>query len=372
METALNLRPLLSQKCVILTGGRDKLGNILIQFPFDSQLEKLSSDDLQNVILYLASIPNNQKKNFVFVVDMRGRKYESVKPILKILQNLQENYQYYIHHVFIIKPDTFWQKQKTSFASSKYNFDHSLISLEQLPKYFDANQLTQDLDGVLPYNNEQWIEFRMKLENYLNQANELLLRFNSLQMELSSFDQPDTKEACQEAILNHASTKQRVFNMNIDQLTNEARYLLKMLIGPENHNIDLLIAPGGTRDSGYSGEPDRLSGDHFNEANKIREPMEQLRVARQKIQNLWGQKKMKLEQCLQLRNFEQDCCQMMEWLNYNNKCVLMNYTDIGQSYAGALDLLQKHEQFHKNCFVGFLWVSGFSTTLYRFITHYNY
>jgi hypothetical protein len=34
---------------------------------------------------------------------MRGRKYESAKPILKILQNLKENYQYYIHHVFIIK-----------------------------------------------------------------------------------------------------------------------------------------------------------------------------------------------------------------------------------------------------------------------------
>jgi hypothetical protein len=42
---------------------------------------------------------------------------------------------------------------------------------------------------------------------------------------------------------------------------------------------------------------------------------------------------------------------MMEWLNYNNKCVLMNYTDIGQSYSSAYELLQKHEQFHKNCFV---------------------
>ena len=69
-------------------GGRDKLGNTLIQFPYDSQLEKLVGDDLQNIILYLASIPS-QKKNFVFVIDMRGRKYESVKPILKILQNLQ-------------------------------------------------------------------------------------------------------------------------------------------------------------------------------------------------------------------------------------------------------------------------------------------
>ncbi len=58
---------------------------------------------------------------------MRGRKYESVKPVLKILQYLQDNYQYYIHHVFIIKPDTFWQKQKTSFASSKYSFDVRFI-----------------------------------------------------------------------------------------------------------------------------------------------------------------------------------------------------------------------------------------------------
>lgn len=42
---------------------------------------------------------------------------------------------------------------------------------------------------------------------------------------------------------------------------------------------------------------------------------------------------------------------MMDWLSYNNKSVLMNYTDIGQSYASAFELLQKHEQFHKNCFV---------------------
>lgn len=71
---------------------------------------------------------------------MRNRKYDDVKPILKIIQNLQvklkfkkmfiifkfdlkENFNYQINHVFIIKPDNFWQKQKTSFASSKYSFE---------------------------------------------------------------------------------------------------------------------------------------------------------------------------------------------------------------------------------------------------------
>ena len=112
-----------------------------------------------------------------------------------------------------------------------------------------------------------------------------------MQNELSSFDQPDNKEACQEAILAHSTTKQRVFSMNIEHLINEAKMLLKILTGHEN-NIEILLAPGGTRDSGYSGsESEKLSCDYFNEAGKIKEPMEQLRVAKQKVQNLWQQKR---------------------------------------------------------------------------------
>jgi kalirin len=144
----------------------------------------------------------------------------------------------------------------------------------------------------------------------LAQANEFLTKFNNLQIELSSFDQPDTKEACQEAILTHSNTKQRIFGLSIDQLINEARYLLKILVGHESNEI--LLAPGGTRDSGYSGsESEKFSCDYFNEAGKIKDHMEQLRIGKQKIQNLWQQKKLKLEQCLQLRIFEQDCSQVI-------------------------------------------------------------
>ena len=44
---------------------------------------------------------------------------------------------------------------------------------------------------------------------------------------------------------------------------------------------------------------------------------------------------------------------MSEWLIYNNGSILANYTDIGQSYNGAIELLNKHEMFHKSCFVSF-------------------
>lgn len=148
------------------------------------------------------------------------------------------------------------------------------------------------------------------MEYFLNQANELLTKFNSLQIELSSFDQPDTKEACQEAIVAHANTKQRIFGITIEQIINEGRNLLKILIG-QDINESLLLAPGGNRDSGYSGsESEKFNCDYFNEAHKIKEPMEQMRISKQKVQSLWQQKKLKLEQCLQLRVFEQDCSQV--------------------------------------------------------------
>ena len=147
------------------------------------------------------------------------------------------------------------------------------------------------------------------------QASDALVKFGVLQNELCTFEQPDTKEACQEAIIAHSNTKQRVFGITIEQLINEARNLLKSLIGIETND---LISGIGNRDSGYSGsESEKFNCDYFSEAGKIKEPMEQLRISKQKVQNLWQQKKLKLEQCLQLRVFEQDCNQVKSMFELN-------------------------------------------------------
>lgn len=54
------------------------------------------------------------------VVDMRGSKWESVKPLLR---TLQEGFSAHIHTALIIKPDTFWQKHKTNLGSAKLTFE---------------------------------------------------------------------------------------------------------------------------------------------------------------------------------------------------------------------------------------------------------
>lgn len=51
---------------------------------------------------------------------MRGSKWDLIKPLLK---TLQEAFPAEIHVALIIKPDNFWQKQKTNFGSSKFIFE---------------------------------------------------------------------------------------------------------------------------------------------------------------------------------------------------------------------------------------------------------
>lgn len=152
-----------------------------------------------------------------------------------------------------------------------------------------------------------------------------------LQNELSIFEQSNTKEQCQDAINTHNNIKNKIYSINIEPLLNEGRLLVKQLTG-----VDLILEVSsststltstttinspGTRDSGYSAGSSNdpltsnsneannkfnLINDYFNESNKIRDHMEQLKTSKQKIQNLWQQKKLKLEQALQLKIFEYD------------------------------------------------------------------
>lgn len=60
---------------------------------------------------------------FTVLVDMRGSTWSTVKPILKAL------HEHFppgaVHQALIVKPDTFWQKQRTSLGSHKYKFEVS-------------------------------------------------------------------------------------------------------------------------------------------------------------------------------------------------------------------------------------------------------
>lgn len=68
-------------------------------------------------------------------------------------------------------------------------------------------------------------------------------------------------------------------------------------------------------------------------------------AAQQHLLKLWHIKKIKLDQCFQLRLFEQDCEKMFDWICHNRESFLGNYVEIGRSYQLAKNLQEEHKHF---------------------------
>nr|XP_050856802.1 kalirin isoform X4 [Vespula vulgaris] len=120
---AADVLPLLQERLAILPGGRDRRGGPVIVFPTTPRRERAKPEDYRRLLQYLLAIPDDETRDlgFTVIVDMRGATWDSVKTILKVLH---EYFHQSVYVAFIIKPENFWQKQRTSLAKQKkYNFE---------------------------------------------------------------------------------------------------------------------------------------------------------------------------------------------------------------------------------------------------------
>ena len=108
-------------------------------------------------------------------------------------------------------------------------------------------------------------------------------------------------------------------------------------------------------DSGYSGggrdsvaSAVAYNPDLQSSVPQIMHTLGQVQSSQQHILHLWQVKKTKLEQCFQLRVFEQDCEKMFDWIYQNREAFLSNYVDIGNSYSRATTLQEDHRMRSQN------------------------
>jgi hypothetical protein len=64
-QRALELMPLLQERLVILTGGRDRRGGPVLSFPASPRRERAKPEDYKRLLQYLMSIP---KQVFFFYI----------------------------------------------------------------------------------------------------------------------------------------------------------------------------------------------------------------------------------------------------------------------------------------------------------------
>ncbi|XP_051245575.1 triple functional domain protein isoform X2 [Dicentrarchus labrax] len=343
---AMEVLPILKEKVAFLSGGRDRRGGPVLTFPSRSNHDRIRTDDLRRLIAYLAGIPSEEvcKHGFTVIVDMRGSKWDSIKPLLKILQ---ESFPSCIHVALIIKPDNFWQKQRTNFGSSKFEFETTMVSLEGLTKVVDPSQLTADFDGSLDYNHEEWIEVRVAFEEFSGHATQMLARLEEMQETVSRKDFPQDLEGARRMIEEHATLKKKVIKAPIEELDTEGQRLLQRIQSSESFSN----RNGGSGGSGGSSSSSSgmCNADTQGLVPRITQLLDKLHSTRQHLHQAWHVRKLQLDQCFQLRLFEQDAEKMFDWIMHNKGLFLAGYTEIGNNHPHAVELQTQHNHFAMNC-----------------------
>ncbi|XP_058642357.1 kalirin isoform X2 [Onychostoma macrolepis] len=329
---ASDVLPVLREKIAFVSGGRDKRGGPILTFPARSNHDRIKQEDLRRLVTYLSTVPSEDvcKRGFTVIIDMRGSKWDLIKPLLK---TLQEAFPAEICVSLIIKPDNFWQKQKTNFGSAKFTFETSMVSVEGLTKLVDPSQLTEDFEGSLEYNHEEWIELRVALEEFLASAIHLLSRLEDLQEMLAKKEFPVDVEGSRRLIDEHTQLKKKVMKAPVEDLDHEGQRLLQCIRSSD----------------GFSGR-NCISGsaDFQSVVPKIASLLDKLHSTRQHLHQMWHLRKLKLDQCFQLRLFEQDAEKMFDWISHNKELFLQSHTEIGVSYQHAVELQTQHNHFAMN------------------------
>ncbi|XP_044192455.1 triple functional domain protein isoform X2 [Thunnus albacares] len=343
---AMEVLPILKEKVAFLSGGRDRRGGPVLTFPSRSNHDRIRTDDLRRLIAYLAGIPSEEvcKHGFTVIVDMRGSKWDSIKPLLKILQ---ESFPSCIHVALIIKPDNFWQKQRTNFGSSKFEFETTMVSLEGLTKVVDPSQLTADFDGSLDYNHEEWIEVRVAFEEFSGHATQMLARLEEMQETVSRKDFPQDLEGARRMIEEHATLKKKVIKAPIEELDTEGQRLLQRIQSSESFSNRNGSSGGSGGSSSSSGGV--CNADTQGLVPRITQLLDKLHSTRQHLHQAWHVRKLQLDQCFQLRLFEQDAEKMFDWIMHNKGLFLAGYTEIGNNHPHAIELQTQHNHFAMNC-----------------------
>nr|XP_054757558.1 kalirin-like [Lytechinus pictus] len=339
---AADILPLLRDKLAFLSGGRDKRGGPILAFPSGSALDKVSPIDLRRLVFYLSGIPSDEARDlgFTVIIDMRGSTWTNIKPVLKALQEcVPDN----IHMVYIIKPEKFWQKQRTSMGSSKLKFETTMISSENLVKLVDPAQLTVDMEGTMHYDHEEWLQLRLALEDFICKAVDMMQHQEQITLELGCMNFAMDIEGAQSSLQDHEMLRRSIQQMPVEAVNQEGQKVLRRICG-------VFGGDSVTVDSGYGGSftsssTVSLNADFQAVAPRILQLLDNVANTRQHLYQQWTTKQAKLEQCLQLKLFEQDAKKLFDWLEHHIDLFLINHTDLGHSVDMAAELSDEHNHF---------------------------
>ncbi|XP_039666683.1 guanine nucleotide exchange factor DBS isoform X5 [Perca fluviatilis] len=300
------IRPLLSvdiieqlhRQFALLSGGRGKDGAPIIIFPEYSGFSDVPEEDFLNVVTYLTSIPSLDAASigFIIIIDRRKDKWSSVKASLsRIAGAFPGNLQL----VLVLRPSRFFQRAIADIGIKLHKDDFKmkvpivmLNSLSDLHGYVDKSQLTRELGGSLEYCHSQWIHHRTAVENFAMTVKTTAQMLQKFGTDLAETELPNDVQCTKDLLIAHTDKH------------NNLKDELKLALKQGTTLLDCI------KEQAAKSENHKLNPDEMENQTTVERLLAQLDETENAFEQFWCKHHLKLEQCLQLRHFEQDFREM--------------------------------------------------------------
>ncbi|XP_030604787.1 guanine nucleotide exchange factor DBS isoform X4 [Archocentrus centrarchus] len=266
-------------------------GSPVIVFPEFPAFSELEEEEIQNVLSYLTSIPSVEASGvgFILVIDRRLDRWAAVRAtLLRIAGSFPGN----LHLVLVLRPTTLFQRTLSDFLF-KFNKDEfkmkvvMLSSVTELHAYIDPGQLTKELGGTQEYCHDSWISHRTAIEAFALMVKTTAQTLQAFGTELAETELPNDAEATTNLLQTHTLKKDQM-KEDLQVAQSQGRRLLECINEPLQ------------TDPEYN-----MTHDELENVATVQRLLGQLDETETAFDDFWERHRAKLEQCLQLRHFEQ-------------------------------------------------------------------
>uniref|UniRef100_A0A1A7YKI7 MCF.2 cell line derived transforming sequence-like n=1 Tax=Iconisemion striatum TaxID=60296 RepID=A0A1A7YKI7_9TELE len=312
----------LRKQFAFLSGGRGDNGSPIIVFPEFPAFGEISDREFHNVLTYLTSVPSLSSTDvgFILVIDRRQDRWAAVKgTLLRIAGSFPGNLQL----VLVLRPTTLLQRALSDILF-KFNKDEfkmkvpviMLSSVTELHSYIDRTQLTQELGGTQQYCHEKWITHRTAIEGFALMVKKTAHTLQLFGTELAETELPNEIQATTILLSTHTSKRDKM-KEDILVVLDQGSRLLESINEPV------------VRDPDHN-----MNQDELENLATVQRLLSQLDETERAFDEFWVRHQNKLQQCLQLRHFEQNYREVRALLDQASE-KLRTFSEVGISPAHA-------------------------------------
>ncbi|XP_076337007.1 puratrophin-1-like [Tachypleus tridentatus] len=321
---------LLHSEIACLPGSRDISGRsvVVIFHSVFREFPKVVPSELARLLIYFHSVPRKEVIALGFCVLIDGHKSENSDWTVldETFCLVEANIPNAISTVVVYANNEVISRGESLFPSSGFKYNVA-VDVEHLHRYIQRDQLFPRYSGNYKYDHQEWISFRMFLEPFISGCQLSGRHLVTVMQDIRGSRLPPTASLTSQVI----EQQKRIINQafqdeQLRHLVEEGDTVLNELESygrrtPYNHDYKDSLAKG----SALHGE---------------------LKKATAKLAILADRRLKKLEQCLQLKTFEEETHQVLDWLCHAGQDALDKHQTVADTLPGIKGQEEEFDKFY--------------------------